>query len=118
MTSFPSDNTPLTTPGEFYTKTDALTGTINAIVISCTTSTTNCAYAYGQYNVGFDLTSTSAGNICSVYLTKKHDSYETTGAFIYNSAGEFVDSTGTTLTSGVGDSTIKVYYYYAGVQSI
>ena len=116
--TFPSDRTDLTTPGEFITITSALTGRQDLSGISCLTSPIGGVYVYAQYKLGFDLTSTSAGNVCSVALGFLHGDFQKSGVFIYNSAGDFINAAGTTLNSGVGDSVPSTTYYYAGIQSI
>ena len=113
-----SDRTDLTTPGEFITITSALTGRQDLSGISCLTSPIGGVYVYAQYKLGFDLTSTSAGNVCSVALDVLDPNFLATGVFIFNSAGAFVNAAGSTLNSGVGDSVPSSTYYYAGIQSI
>ena len=119
VTTFPTTNAALTTSGEAHTFTAALAGQLTLTDLTCTTNgVTANTPAYGQINLGFDLTSTSAGNVCSRTQGSLPTYVQNHGTFIYSAADQFVNAAGSVLTSGYGDSTSGSTVYYTGAKTI
>ena len=119
ITTFPTNNNLVTTSGEVHTYTTPLAGLLTPSSLTCTTNgITANTKAYGQINLGFDLTSSSAGNVCSRTQGALPQYVQNHGTFIYNAESKFVNAAGSEINSGYGDSTSTSTVYYTAIQSL